>query len=483
MKYLNYFFCKIRVASVIITAAAFLFIGMTAQQASAQNPNIDQWQNTDNQWANGNINQSNSSYIEGESVPYRIIYTVTGPGPHTLSIEWDHRATGGEHAIDYITTWNPNDNPNPCAGVTCGPGTSTFAIPVDPVVTAGFNQVDDGAPGPTGGDDIAQNPGVFTLFGGTITGVGSENGANTYGYNNANPFLAIKTHITVTFTTPGSTTVVLAWGGHIARQEDWGFNHSAGAVSGSDYHMRIYQGTGNQDRSMKADAVIIPAKVIIVKDANPNSAQDFSFTTALDLTNSNCFSPAAGTFLLDDDANGTLSNTCTFSNIISDFGINKTVVEAGTSGWTLTGLGCAEQTPSGVQNSATTTLGATSNIKVDEGEIITCTYTNTLLLAAGATLTGRVLTESGLPIRSAFVTIFDGNTLETQTLRTNSFGYFSFSDLPAGHFYILTVDHAKHYFPNNTQSFTLNEDLTQVTFVSSEGLTRSSIVTGRKGGR
>jgi sarcosine oxidase delta subunit len=56
---------------------------------------------------------------------------------------------------------------------------------------------------------------------------------------------------------PTSSTVLLAWGGHIARRIDWGTNplRSAGGINGSPYHMRTYSWSlnniGNQDRSLQ----------------------------------------------------------------------------------------------------------------------------------------------------------------------------------------------------------------------------------------
>ena len=58
--------------------------------------------------------------------------------------------------------------------------------------------------------------------------------------------------------------MLLAWGGHIASQIDWGAGNSAGSISGSPYHMRLLDldddGLGNMDRSLAAAAVApVPA--------------------------------------------------------------------------------------------------------------------------------------------------------------------------------------------------------------------------------
>jgi hypothetical protein len=98
----------------------------------------------------------------------------------------------------------------------------------------------------------------------------------------------------------------------------------------------------------------------IIKDAIPNDAQDFDFSAT-------GLSPTS--FVLDDDADGTLSNLHTYSNVLPG---SYTVTETGETGWDLTDLDCdddASTTPS-------TDTGATATINVDPGETVTCTYEN-----------------------------------------------------------------------------------------------------------
>ena len=96
--------------------------------------------------------------------------------------------------------------------------------------------------------DITQIAGLFTCFNCSITGVSAYGGPNGSD--------AERT-ITITFTTTVSTPV-LAWGGHIANEIDWGAGNGAGSVNGSSYHMRtkgLDGSGGNQDRSLKASAL------------------------------------------------------------------------------------------------------------------------------------------------------------------------------------------------------------------------------------
>src|SRR6185436_13524565 len=96
-----------------------------------------------------------------------------------------------------------------------------------------------------------------------------------------------ETTIAVSFKATTST-VVLAWGGHIARGDQWN-GASASAISGSPYHMRTkswnLKSLGNQDRSLSADAVVNPPKLIVIKhvindDGGNNVAGDFTMNVS-----------------------------------------------------------------------------------------------------------------------------------------------------------------------------------------------------------
>ena len=110
-----------------------------------------------------------------------------------------------------------------------------------------------------------------------------------------------------------------------------------------------------------ADAAVssVVGTIEIIKDTVPDGPQDFAYTTTGGLN------PA--TFDLDDDADPTLSNTQTYSNIPVG---SYTVTETAVAGFTTT-LACVD--PDG----GTTTSGATATIDLDPGETVTCTYTNT----------------------------------------------------------------------------------------------------------
>ena len=107
-----------------------------------------------------------------------------------------------------------------------------------------------------------------------------------------------------------------------------------------------------------------PARIVIVKDAIPNSPQDFTFTTTGGLT------PTG--FSLDDDSDPALSNQITYGNLVSG---TYTVTENATTGWTLTKISCVD--PSGGTSADKATAKAT--IDLAPGETVVCTFTNVVV--------------------------------------------------------------------------------------------------------
>ncbi len=166
---------------------------------------------------------------------------VMGMGAtYTLVIEWDLTDASVEHAYDYLTTFNRTmTNAEPCddhgTGATCA-DIDTIAIPIDPIVTAGLDGIT------STGDDITQVPGVFTLYGGTITSV-SYTGTNVTGNGTAgNPYVHVGNstrEITIVYTSDQPNAMmsgpVLTWSGHIGTNSDW----TDADPTGSPYHMRF----------------------------------------------------------------------------------------------------------------------------------------------------------------------------------------------------------------------------------------------------
>lgn len=210
-----------------------------------------------------------------------------------------------------------------------------------------------------------------------------------------------------------------------------------------------------------------PATVTIVKSVqllNGGTAATIAFPFTADNLGTAEFS------LVDNDSvpADRLINPAIFSYGVAN---TITVTEAMIPGWQLSSISCIETAGEGLPHTLNTTVdvaGRTASIVVEQGESVICTFNNQQLQpsAANVSITGRVVTQTGRGIRGVRLSLVDANTGDTRIVSTNAFGYYRFVELPASHFYILSVDHDKRYiFPDNTRSFTLDDDLAAEDFI------------------
>jgi Cys-rich repeat protein len=341
-------------------------------------------------WANGNINGQNSEYREADGIPYRAAITGIPDGTWTIRVQYDF-TKGGIYAIDRLTRFDLTQNSNPCldtpAGVACTVGSPAFSFLMPGEV------VTPGATAPalpnSGALDIAGSSSSLAaadrsmtvwVQGGTGTFVSAgqnipsfndgrvlQTGASTGDSAREFAFRVTLTGCPTSGSDPGCN-LVLGFTGHIAAGKDWGAGLGAASIGGAPFHMRILgvdqaNGTsgGNQDRSVQLDAILDQGTIVIIKDAQPNDGQDFSFSGTL------------GSFSLDDDSDITLSNTRTFSNV--DAGAYTVTEDAPPSPWSLTGLNC-QVNPSG--SFSTNVPTRTVSINLEGGQTVTCTFVNAI---------------------------------------------------------------------------------------------------------
>src|SRR5262249_27282575 len=141
--------------------------GLTAQATFTDNPSveIDQCGNgplsapvpcTGAAWQNGNLNENQAHYLEGDSVPYREVFSsLTAGGTFSMTIGYD-TIVSGKHALDYLTTFNR---------------TEATADPCSDILSAIVCSSPSTAPIPLAPNAVNQALGVFTLYNGTITSV------------------------------------------------------------------------------------------------------------------------------------------------------------------------------------------------------------------------------------------------------------------------------------------------------------------------
>jgi len=155
-------------------------------------------------------------------------------------------------------------------------------------------------------------------------------------------------------------------------------------------------------------------------------------------------------------------------NTFTDSSVNTTsaitVTEAQAYGWQLSSISC---------NSAASTVDLANrrvSIVAQEGQQIECTFTSDELAptAAGATVTGRVVSAEGRGVKGVTITILDATNGTLRSMSTNTLGYYVFADLPVTHFYVLTaVSSKRNTITNNVQTFSLSDDLLVTSFVTS----------------
>jgi uncharacterized repeat protein (TIGR01451 family) len=210
---------------------------------------------TSAQWQNGNLNENDSQFAEGDSVPFRALITVPTGGDHDIWIQFD-TTKSSTHAYDYLTGWDASEGGDPTAGTSvpgASPSALAIATPSDAFCSSGFST------------PPSIVPGSFKLYGGgSLTGMAYTNPDGSSGIPSTCSGDQSVT-VRVSFTTAAGGDLVLAWGGHIGSERNWGLGNGAAAISGSPYHQRILQvdttEIGSQDRSLKASAVLVPPTI------------------------------------------------------------------------------------------------------------------------------------------------------------------------------------------------------------------------------
>ncbi|MEZ5298189.1 MAG: hypothetical protein R2697_18545 [Ilumatobacteraceae bacterium] len=175
--------------------------------------------------------------------------------------------------------------------------------------------------------------------------------------------------------------------------------------------------------------------IVIVKDARPDSAADFGFTGDL------------GAFTLDDDADGTLSNTFTSDLLNAEAGSTYAVNETSTPGWTL------DLDLSACSNGDEF---AGSGVVIDPapGTTVTCTFVNTAN-PAGLTATKAVQGVEGA--WGPFTFTLSGGTFtgDAGQLVDSADPVAQWTDLVEGQTYTIVENEVAGYEPGATFACTL----------------------------
>jgi len=150
---------------------------------------------------------------------------------------------------------------------------------------------------------VVQVAGNFTAWGAQFTASGTvigdpaagnlcsgspcSIGANPSAYSLSGAYTdTAERRISIVFTAKNETAVI-AWGGHVASQADWGASNAASSINGSPYHMRIVGfecssstncGSGQRDVSMNATALAAPNSTTTSSSSSTSSTSTTSTT-------------------------------------------------------------------------------------------------------------------------------------------------------------------------------------------------------------
>ena len=195
-------------------------------------------------WFKTTLNPGDHDYNEGDVIPFRIVMNNLAAGTTwSLTIQYDF-TDGSVHFFDSLATFNQTvvlTNADACADHTCTGSPSLTTIPTDPSLPAG-----------------AQIPGSFTVFNGSITTAGPTYSTATVGGNTVKRLALTGT---VAGTT-GTKDVLLVYGGHLARENEWGTNNGASSWPGASGKMFLINFSGSTGTDANGDFIQINPKGI-----------------------------------------------------------------------------------------------------------------------------------------------------------------------------------------------------------------------------
>lgn len=190
-------------------------------------------------------------------------------------------------------------------------------------------------------------------------------------------------------------------------------------------------------------------KQVFTGDGTHGSVQSFGFSTTglssanFSLVDNNVVGPDRITFSVSANATVTVTENVPLS-------------------WTLADISCV-----GTQNWSWNPQGTTVSVTPSSGQTVTCTFTNALAGASAAkvSVSGRAMFANSRGIGGAVLTLWDVQTSEMRHVTTNSFGYYEFAEVEVGKFYVVSISHPRYIFSQNTQTFSLEDSLTNMDFV------------------
>ncbi|HKP70880.1 MAG TPA: carboxypeptidase-like regulatory domain-containing protein [Pyrinomonadaceae bacterium] len=185
--------------------------------------------------------------------------------------------------------------------------------------------------------------------------------------------------------------------------------------------------------------------ITIIQQASPESANPFTFsTTGTGLSNFTLFDDG-----VDNDAT---PNNRTFSNLlVPGQSASFSVTQTGNGIYDLTNISCSVQGTGGSSTSPNIPA-QTVNITLFFGDLVTCTFFDSIITAANVSISGRVITEDGRPISNALISVTEVATGDVFSARSTAFGFYKVDGMSAGNLYFVTVIHRRYGFESHLLS-------------------------------
>ena len=263
--------------------------------------------------------------------------------------------TNGDNKLDvpWCASWDNNQNGTCTGPADAKPGTTAkckcdigFQVPI---TVPSFIEVEKVL-------SPSDDPGLFNL---QINGVTATSGANVGNGGTTGPN-AVSNGTNTLGETQGTGTSLSNYSSTVVCKDGHGTGNTITTTGTNPWSLNVV--AGKDILCTITNTRVNNASITIVKDAVPNDAQDFAFTTT---------GTGLSSFNLDDDSDGTLSNTKIFNGLGSG---TYSVAEDAVTGWTLSNITCTDPT----QNSTSGLPAApTATINLAAGENVTCTFTNT----------------------------------------------------------------------------------------------------------
>jgi uncharacterized repeat protein (TIGR01451 family) len=227
--------------------------GSQAVTLAAQGRTFDAWRNkAPLQWQSSTFNLGSHQYSDGNSIPMRLKLTQTCAGASWCVVLRYDFVDGNtpRHFYDFLDTYNasePTVNGHECDTFNCSGSPTTFPIPADSSLSY-------------------QLPGYFTVFNGAITNV------STYSVISGSTIQKQLILSGVAASGGGAKDVLILFGGHLARENEWGAGNGASSFPGAsakvNYQFCGESSFGNFD--VNPAGIVKQADLAITKTAAPN---------------------------------------------------------------------------------------------------------------------------------------------------------------------------------------------------------------------